>query len=96
MLYATPALDRDDQQVLAEIDAFYAAFVQSTGGAKAGEWVGGVRRRLFAGAIRGSNTIEGYTVSQTHGHRDCRPARRRRPMCPDETPGRPSAATATR
>ncbi len=65
MLYATPALDRDDQRVLAEIDAFYAAFVQSTGGAKAGEWVGGVRKRLFASAIRGSNTIEGYTVSQS-------------------------------
>jgi len=65
MLHSTPALDDDDQRVLAEIDAFYQAFVASTGGAKAGEWLGGVRRRLFAGAIRGSNTIEGYTVSQT-------------------------------
>jgi Fic family protein len=65
MLHATPALDDDDRLVLAEIDAFYQSFVASTGGAKAGEWLGGVRRRLFGGAIRGSNTIEGYTVSQT-------------------------------
>ncbi|SNT33058.1 Fic family protein [Asanoa hainanensis] len=65
MLHATPALDHDDERVLAEIDAFYDAFVRSTGGARAGQWVGGVRKWLFANAIRGSNTIEGYTVSSS-------------------------------
>jgi Fic family protein len=62
MLYAVPALDSDDHRVLAEIDAFYEEFVRSTGGARAKEWLGGVRKRLVAGAIVGSNTIEGYTV----------------------------------
>ncbi|WP_027343550.1 Fic family protein [Hamadaea tsunoensis] len=62
MLYATPTLTADDQRVLAEIDDFYADFHRSTGGSRAGEWLGGVRKRLVAGAIRGSNTIEGYTV----------------------------------
>jgi uncharacterized protein (DUF1697 family) len=62
MLYATPPLTADDRRVLAEIDEFYAEFQRSTGGSKASEWLGGVRKRLVAGAIRGSNTIEGYTV----------------------------------
>jgi fido (protein-threonine AMPylation protein) len=62
MLYATPPLTVDDRRVLAEIGEFHAEFQRSTGGSKASEWLGGVRKRLVAGAIRGSNTIEGYTV----------------------------------
>ncbi|MDG4823760.1 Fic family protein [Asanoa sp. WMMD1127] len=62
MLYAVPALDGDDNRVLGEIESLHAAFLQF---GRAGEWVGGVRKRLFASAIRGSNTIEGYTVSPT-------------------------------
>lgn len=62
MLYALPDLDDDDLRVLSEVDSFYADFVRSTGGSRANEWLGGVRKRLIAGAIMGSNTIEGYTV----------------------------------
>ena len=62
MLYETPALDGADLKILGEIDDYYADFLRATGGAKPREWVGGVRKRLVAGAIRGSNTIEGYTV----------------------------------
>ncbi|MEV6924729.1 Fic family protein [Dactylosporangium sp. NPDC051485] len=63
MLYATPTLDGDDQRVLSEIDAFYAGFKRATGGTAVREWVGEVRKRFVAGAIRGSNSIEGYTVN---------------------------------
>src|SRR2546430_265794 len=62
MLYQVPALDDDDRRVLADLDRFYANFARSTGGSPVQEWVGGVRKRLVAGAIRGSNSIEGYTV----------------------------------
>jgi Fic family protein len=62
MLYAVPALDGDDQRVLGEIDGYYAALLQSSGGSQPREWLGGLRRRLVAGAITGSNTIEGFTV----------------------------------
>ncbi|BCJ64378.1 Dot/Icm type IV secretion system effector CoxFIC1 [Polymorphospora rubra] len=62
MLYVAPALDSDDRRVLAQIDEFYQQFVSSSGGTRANEWLGGVRKRLVAGAIMGSNTIEGYSV----------------------------------
>jgi Fic family protein len=62
MLYLTPKLDADDRRVLDEIDHFYADFLRATEGAQPREWLGGVRKRLVAGAIRGSNTIEGFTV----------------------------------
>ena len=62
MLYATPPLGDQDRRVLGEIDDFYTAFLQATGGSQPREWLGGVRKRLVAGAIQGSNTIEGYTV----------------------------------
>lgn len=62
MLYATPRLDAEDRRVLGEIDAYYATFLKSTGGSQPREWLGGVQKRLIAGAIRGSNTIEGFTV----------------------------------
>lgn len=62
MLYATPRLDRQDRRVLREIDGYYESSRRSTGGAKPREWLGGVRKRLVAAAIMGSNTIEGYSV----------------------------------
>jgi Fic family protein len=62
MLYQVPDVTDDDRRVLAELDRFYENFARSTGGSPAQEWVGGVRKRLVAGAIMGSNSIEGYTV----------------------------------
>jgi Fic family protein len=62
MLFATPKLDKTDQRVLDEIDRWYDSLCQSTGRDQPREWLGGVRKRLVAGAIRGSNSIEGYTV----------------------------------
>lgn len=62
MLYAVPELDTDDRRVLSEIDGFYASFATATGGSRAVRWNGGIRKRLRAGMIRGSNSIEGYTV----------------------------------
>jgi Fic family protein len=64
MLFGVPALDADDQRVLGEIEEFYATFARATGGAQVKRWVGGVRKRFVAGAIRGSNSIEGYTVDR--------------------------------
>ncbi len=57
-----PTLDEDDRRVITEIDAYFADFVRSTGGVRNHTWLGGVRKRLVAGAIMGSNTIEGYSV----------------------------------
>jgi Fic family protein len=60
VIYTEPEPDDDDHRVLTEIDGFYEGFRNAVG--DAGEWLGGVRKRLVAGAIMGSNTIEGYTV----------------------------------
>jgi len=65
MLYATPKLDAEDRRVLDEVDGFYAAFRRATDGSQPREWIGGVRNRLIAGAIQGSNTIEGFTVDRS-------------------------------
>ncbi len=66
MLHQTPELDDADRRVLAEIEAFYTDLDRATGGLRADnrhfQWVGTLRKQLVAGAIRGSNTIEGYTV----------------------------------
>ncbi len=56
-----PVLDADDRQVLAEIEAFRDQFRYRL--AEPRQWQGQLRRSLSAGAIRGSNTIEGYTIS---------------------------------
>ncbi|MER7004638.1 Fic family protein [Dactylosporangium sp. NPDC000555] len=61
MLHSTP-LDSDDERVLAQIDDFHANFARATGANAARKWVGGLRKRQLAGAIMGSNSIEGYTV----------------------------------
>jgi len=64
VLYTTPSLDAHDERVLAEIEACYADVRKATGGSAAEHrWEGQLRRQLVAGAVQGSNSIEGYTVS---------------------------------
>lgn len=64
MLFSPPRLTRADHRVLAEIDDYFTSFRQATGAGRAREWVGGLRRRLIADAIRGSNSIEGFVVDE--------------------------------
>src|SRR5438045_2606464 len=61
MLYATPDLDRQDRQVLTEIDEFRNRLRHLV--AEPHRWDRPLRRNLVARAVVGSNTIEGYTVS---------------------------------
>jgi Fic family protein len=64
VLFTTPALDADDERVLGEIEESYAALRRATGGGRAAHrWEGQLRRQLVAGAIRGSNSIEGYIIN---------------------------------
>lgn len=61
MLFATPNLDLEDQAVLDEV---HRMRTQAAGVLRAPRrWQGGLRRTTQARAIQGSNTIEGYTVS---------------------------------
>ena len=62
MLYETPVLSAGDRAVISEIHGMrqeLGGFLRQTR-----RWQGGLRRTMQARAIRGSNTIEGYTVSQ--------------------------------
>jgi Fic family protein len=64
VLFTTPALDADDRRVLGEIEDCYADLRLATGGDPATHrWEGSLRRQLVAGAVQGSNSIEGYKVS---------------------------------
>jgi Fic family protein len=60
-LFTTPAPDLEDQQVIAEIHAFRASLADFLRVPK--RWNGLLRRTTTARAIQGSNTIEGFTVS---------------------------------
>ena len=60
-LFATPDPDLEDQQVIAEIHDVRASFADFLRVPK--RWNGLLRRTATARAIQGSNTIEGYTVS---------------------------------
>ncbi len=60
-LFAAPALDRADKQVISEIQAMRASLAEYLRAPK--RWNGLLRRTSTARAIQGSNTIEGYTVS---------------------------------
>mgnify|MGYP001168752685 CR=1 FL=1 len=60
-LFITPDPDLEDQQVIAEIHAFRASLAAFLRVPK--RWSGLLRRTTTARAIQGSNTIEGYTVS---------------------------------
>lgn len=60
-LFSTPDPDLEDQQVIAEIHAFRLSLADFLRAPK--RWNGLLRRTTTARAIQGSNTIEGYTVS---------------------------------
>jgi Fic family protein len=61
MLFATPALTPDELDVVARIEDLRRTLRFQTSGTPA-RWTGPLRRAMFARAIQGSNTIEGYTV----------------------------------
>jgi Fic family protein len=65
VLFATPDLDDADRRVLGEIDEYYRDLERATGGVREHRfaWEGKLRSQLVAGAIQGSNSIEGYAVS---------------------------------
>lgn len=60
-LYRAPDPDLEDRAVIDEIDAIRAGLASVLRAPK--RWSGGLRRTAQARAIQGSNTIEGYTVS---------------------------------
>ncbi|MEJ5912884.1 Fic family protein [Pseudokineococcus sp. 1T1Z-3] len=61
-LYRTPDPDLDDDRVLGEIHAMRSALASVLRVPR--RWTGGLRRSAQAQAIRGSNSIEGYVVSE--------------------------------
>lgn len=61
MLFATPQLDQLDERVVAEIDQFRRDMRYALREPR--RWSGQLRRNLLAKAIQGSNSIEGYDVS---------------------------------
>jgi Fic family protein len=63
MLFQTPELNKADLTVLAEIEQFRQKLRHQI--AEPRRWLGQLRRSLVAGAIRGSNTIEGYTIDES-------------------------------
>ena len=61
MLFATPQLDERDHAVVAEIEGFRRDMRFALREPR--RWTGQLRRNLLAKAIQGSNSIEGYDVS---------------------------------
>lgn len=61
MLFATPPLDDLDEAVIAEIESYRETMRFALHEPK--RWTGQLRRNLLAKAIQGSNSIEGYEVS---------------------------------
>jgi Fic family protein len=61
MLFATPQLSDTDERVVGEIEDFRTTLRQFLHQPR--RWQGSLRRNLFARAVRGSNSIEGYDVS---------------------------------
>lgn len=61
-LFATPQLDLDDLQALDGVHALRAEMAVHLRAPR--RWEGGLRRSTQARAIQGSNSIEGYTVSE--------------------------------
>ncbi len=61
LLFTTPDPDPDDQRVITEIHAIRASLADYLRVPR--RWAGLLRRTSTARAIQGSNTIEGYTVS---------------------------------
>lgn len=60
-LFSTPALGLEDHQVIKEIHKFRASLLYVLRVPR--RWNGLLRRTAAARAIQGSNTVEGYTVS---------------------------------
>ena len=60
-LFRTPTLDLEDDQVLAEIRSMRADLAEILRSPR--RWSGNLRRNTQARAIRGSNSIEGYVIS---------------------------------
>lgn len=61
MLFTTPSLNQTDLEVVAEIDGYRSQLRHFSRQTR--RWQGVLRRNLFARAVRGSNSIEGYDVS---------------------------------
>ncbi len=61
MLFGVPKLDAEDERVLGEIEQFRQQTHHQI--AEPRRWEGQLRRSLVAGAIQGSNSIEGIVVS---------------------------------
>ncbi|MBM4407939.1 MAG: Fic family protein [Chloroflexi bacterium] len=61
MLFQTPDQTDDERAVIARIDDLRRSLRFQVSGHPA-RWSGSLRRAMFARAIQGSNTIEGYTV----------------------------------
>jgi Fic family protein len=61
MLFATPALDQREHEVLAEIDSLRQTLRLQIHAPR--RWIGSLRRLTFARAVQGSNTIEGYNAT---------------------------------
>src|SRR6476660_1245138 len=62
MIYKIPQLTSDDLAVLAEIQKIRRCLATTL--AAPHPWKGGLRRSMLARAIRGSNSIEGYVVTE--------------------------------
>lgn len=60
-LFAPPALDLEDEGVINDVHSMRASLSDVLRTPR--RWTGGLRRTAQARAIQGSNTIEGYTVS---------------------------------
>jgi len=61
MLYFAAELEARDVEVIAELRAAHEALRRQSAVPK--RWSGGVRQQLWSRAIKGSNTIEGYNVT---------------------------------
>lgn len=61
MLFSVPKLDAEDERVLGEIGQYRQRLRHQV--AEPRRWVGQLRRSLVAGAVQGSNSIEGIVVS---------------------------------
>jgi Fic family protein len=62
MLFSAPTLNREESEVLQRIEEAHRQLAYSF--TQPRRWVGLLRRNMFARAIRGSNSIEGYNVTQ--------------------------------
>jgi hypothetical protein len=62
VIYTSPPLTSEDRAVLAEIHEMRRQLASVLRAPR--RWQGGLRRTMFARAIRGSNSIEGYVVAE--------------------------------